>query len=74
MFIVETEDYEEGPFRVIFGAGDTNVSFPINTFSDTTLEGVELFAASILSINSSVAMKSNPDTTIVAIIDNSSKC
>ena len=67
------EDYDSGPYPIMFLAGMTSIPFSISINNDTTFEANETF---MININSQLPyniMVGDPVEAIVTIVDDDSK-
>ena len=67
------EDYDSGPYSIMFLAGMTSVPFSILINNDTTFEANETFMITINSQLSYAIMVGDPVEAIVTIVDDDSK-
>ena len=76
-FAVDGEDYTGGVYNVTF-VGSNTATVPVPSIDDDTVEGVENFTAVIRVPSDTqrdhMVTRGSPDTAIVEINDNDSKC
>ena len=74
IYITGRSDYRSGPYTVVFPAGVTQVSFPIQIVNDRTLERNEKFVLTIsqTSLSSGFAV-GHPFQATMTIVDDDGK-
>ena len=74
-YLIGDVDYESGPYKIIFPAGVTTISFNISIHDDDLLEANENFS---LAINAESlpdgTTTDSPSTAIMIIRNDDSKC
>ena len=78
MHIIGVEDYDSGPFTVIFASGITNASFNVTIIDNNQLESNETFylfinPSSLPTISVNITI-SDPSQATVTILDDDCKC
>ena len=71
LLLLESVDYDPGPYNILFSAGETIKSFNISIFDNNTFEALETFN---LIINPSRFVSlGTPHQTVIRIMDDDSK-